>query len=154
MCYVDRSVTMTGLEDLSPDLASTLQRASAAKQRAAALVACEFAISRAGAEHPLVDRTLKTLRAAGVLLPEEKAELDTLAAQLDEDYFALQEAAEEERASTEGYLKVFGQARAVAALACAADEDALRAATEAIYEATATADDKEALLSRILSALQ
>jgi hypothetical protein len=145
---------MTGLEDLSPDLAGKLKRASAANQRAVSLAACEFAVAHAKVEHPLVENALKTLRAGGVLLPEDKVDLDTLAVQLDEDYFALQEAAEEGSASTEEYLKVFGQSRAVAALACAADEDALRAATEAIYEAAATTDDKEALLSRILPVLE
>jgi hypothetical protein len=145
---------MTGLEELSPNLAGKLQRASAAKQRAASLAACEFAIAHAKIEHPLVDKALKNLRAAGILLPGEKAELDALAAQLDEDYFDLQEAAEEGRASTEDYLAAFAKARAVAALSCAGDENALRAATEAIYEAAATTDDKEGLVARIFSVLE
>jgi hypothetical protein len=142
---------MTRLETLSPDVAGKLQRASVANQRAAALAACEFAIARTGIEHPLVEKALKKVRAAGVLTRKEKAELDTLVAQLDEEYFALQEAAEEGRASTEDYVKVFGQARAVAALSFATGEDAFQAATEAIYEAAATTDDKEELSSRILS---
>ncbi|GIW80328.1 MAG: hypothetical protein KatS3mg105_2135 [Gemmatales bacterium] len=45
---------MTRLEALLPDLASKLQRASAAELRAASLAACEFAISHAKVEHPLV----------------------------------------------------------------------------------------------------
>lgn len=145
---------MTRLETLSPDLAGTLQRASAAKQRAASLAASEFAIARAKVEHPLVQRALEKVRRAGVLTPEDKAELDALAGQLDEEYFALQEAAEEGRASTEDYMRMFGQARAVAALAFAGGEDALQAATEAIYEAAATTDDKEELAALIQSALQ
>ena len=145
---------MTGLEDVSPDLAGKLQWASAAKQRAACLAACEFAVGQAKIEHPLVDRALKKLRSAGVLLPAEKDELDALAAQLDEDYFDLQEAAEEGRASTQDYLAVFAKARAVAALSCAGDEDTLRAATEAVYEAAATTDDKEGLVARILAVLE
>lgn len=145
---------MTRLETLSPDLAVKMQRASAAKQRAASLAACEFAISHAKVEHPLVKQALKKVRAAGVLTPKEKAELDALAAQLDEEYFALQEAAEEGQASSEDYMRVFGQARAVAALAFAGGEDAFQAATEAIYEAAATTDDKEELSARILSVLE
>jgi hypothetical protein len=145
---------MTRLETLSPDLAGTLQRASVAKQRAVSLAASEFAISHAKVEHPLVQRALEKVRAAGALTQQEKAELDALAAQLDEEYFALQEAAEEGRASTDDYMRVFGQARAVAALACAGGEDALQAATEAIYEAAATTDDKEELAALIQSALQ
>jgi hypothetical protein len=145
---------MTRLEILSPDVADKLQRASAAKQRAASLAACEFAVAHTRVEHRLVDEALRTLRAAGVLTPNEKAELDALAAQLDEDYFALQEAAEEGQASTEDYLAMFAKARAVAALACAGDENALQAATEAIYEAAATADDKDGLLACILAVLE
>jgi hypothetical protein len=142
------------LETLLPDLAGTLQRASATKPRAASLAALEFVIARAKVEHPLVQKALEKVRAAGVLTPKDKAELNALAAQLDEDYFALQEAAEEGRASTEDYMRLFGQARAVAALSFAGGEDALQAATEAIYEAAATTDDKEELTALIQSALQ
>ena len=145
---------MSRLETMCPKLAAKLELVSAAKQRAATLVACEFAISHAKVEHPLIDKTLKRVRAAGVLTPKEKAELDALAAQLDEEYFALQDAAEEGRASTEDYMRVFGQARAVAALFFAGGEDAFQAATEAIYEAAASTDDKEELSARVLSALE
>lgn len=145
---------MTRLETLSPDLAAKIQRASAAKQRAASLAACEFAISHAKVEHPLVKRALERVRALGVFTPDEKAELEALAAQLDEEYFTLQEAAEEGRASTEDYMRVFSQARAVAALAFAGGEDASQAVTEAIYEAAATTDNKEELSARILSVLE
>lgn len=145
---------MTRLETLSPDLAAKMQRASAIKQRAASLAACEFAISRAKVEHPLVEKALKKMRATGVLAPKEKAELDALAAQLDEEYFALQEAAEEGQARTEDYMRVFGQARAVAALSFAGGDDASQSAAEAIYEAAATTDDKEELSIHILSVLE
>ena len=50
---------MTPLEMLSPDLAAKIQRASAAKQRAASLAACEFAIAHAKVEHPLVKQASK-----------------------------------------------------------------------------------------------
>jgi hypothetical protein len=145
---------VTRLETLSPDLAGKLERASAAKQRAASLAASEFAVARAKVEHPLVEKALTKVRATGVLTPKEKAELDALVARLDEEYFALQEAAEEGRASTEDYMRVFGQARAVAALSFAGGDDPFQAATEAIYEAAATTDDKEDLAALLQSALQ
>jgi hypothetical protein len=50
-------------------------------------------------------------------------------------------------------MRVFGQARAVAALAFAGGEDAFQAATEAVYEAAATTDHKEELTAQILSVL-
>jgi hypothetical protein len=75
------------------------------------------------------------LRPAAVLTPKDKADLAALVTQIDEEYFALQEAAQEGRANTEDYMLVFGQARAVAALTFAGGEDTLQAAAEAIYEA-------------------
>jgi hypothetical protein len=93
------------------------------------------------------------LHAVGVLGPEEKAALQALSAQLDEEYHTLQEAAEEGRASVDDYMKVFGQARAVAALCFTGSEDAYCAATEAIYEAAATTDDRAELSRCILPVL-
>lgn len=145
---------MTRLETLSPELSSALRRASSAKQRAASLVASEFASARAKIEHPLVERALAKMRAGGFLTPKEKAELNALAAELDEEYFALQEAAEEGRVRTEDYMRVFAQARAVVAMVFAAGEDALQAATESVYEAAATTGDKEELIALIRSALR
>jgi hypothetical protein len=145
---------MTRLETISRDLADKLRRASAAKRRAASLAASEFAVVRAKIEHPLVERALEKLRAAAVLTPKDKADLGALVTQIDEEYFALQEAAEEGRANTEDYMRVFGQARAVAALTFAGGEDTLQAAAEAIYEGGATTDDKEELAALIQIALQ
>jgi hypothetical protein len=145
---------MTRLETLSPDLARKLEGASVAKQRAAALAACQFAISHAQVNHPLVKNALQRVRAASVLTPEEKAGLDGLAAQLDEEYLAMQEAADKGRVSTADYMRLFGQARAVAALSFAGGEDAFHAATEAIYEAAATSDDNERFSTLIQSVLK
>jgi hypothetical protein len=145
---------MTRLETLLPKLADKLRRAPAAKQRAASLAASEFAISHARVENPLVEVALEKVRAAGLLTPEEKAEMEALTAQLDEQYFALQEAAEEGQGGAESCLQLFGQARAVASLSFAGDRDAFKAATEAIYEAAATTDDKDELSACILSALE
>src|SRR5688572_14434987 len=85
---------MTRLESLSPDLAAKMQRASVTQRRAACVAACELAISHARVEHPRVEHAMQKLRAGGVFGPKERAELDALAAMLDEKYFALQDAAE------------------------------------------------------------
>jgi hypothetical protein len=129
---------MIGLELLSGDLVDKLRRASTAKQRAASLVASEFAISHSRVEHPLVLKALEKVRRTGVLTPKEKTEVDKLAAQLDEEYFDLQEAAEQGRGSEEEYLRMFAKARAVAAVSFAGNEDAFQGAAESIYEAAAT----------------
>ena len=147
---------MIGLELLSPDLVAKLRLASPDKQRAAALVSCEFAISHARVEHPLVEEALRELHVGTVLIPQRKAKIDALASQIDEEYFDLQEAAQEGRASKEEYLQMFAKARAVAALSFACTEDAFQAATEAIYEAAATIGDtnKRELFALVESALK
>ncbi len=144
---------MTRLETQLPDLANKLRHASSAKQRAASLAASEFAIARTRVEHPIVKRAIEKVRAAGVLTAKEKAELDALVAQLDGEYFDSQEAAEQGNAAADDYLRRFGQARAVAALSFAGNEDALVAATEAIEEAAATTDAKEPLSALVQSVL-
>jgi hypothetical protein len=148
------NLIMIRLETLFPELASKLRRASSAKQRAASFAAAEFAITRARIEHPLVENSLEKARTACIFTSKEKADLDNLAAQLDAKYFALEEASLEGQACTEDYMPIFVQARAVAALSFAGCEDAFQAATEAIYEAATTTDDKEELAAIIQSALQ
>ena len=150
---MERNGSMTRLETLSPYLKDRLQRASAAQQRTASLTACEFAIRRAEVQHPLVEQALVKIRAGSILTSKEKADLDSLVEQLDEEYFALQEAAAEGRASSDAYLRPFGQARAVSALSFAGEEDAFRAASEAIYEASATTDDADELVALVQSVL-
>ena len=142
------------LETLSADLATKLRRASAIKQRRASVAACEMAIAGAMVEHPLVFEALRQLRNGHVFTPHEKAAIDALAAQLDEEYFDLQEAAESDKATTDDYLRAFARARAVAALSFAGS-GATDATDESIYEAAAaTGDDNSELFSRIESALQ
>jgi hypothetical protein len=148
---------MIGLEILSRDLVAKLRGASVAQLRAASLAASEFAIFCAQVDHPLVEKALAKVRTTGVLTPKERTEIDALTRQLDEEYFDLQEAAEEEgRASIEDYLRVFSKARAVAALSFAGNDDAFRGATESIYEAAATirGDDKWELFALVESVLK
>ena len=144
---------MNRLETLIPDLADKLRIASTLKQRASSLAASEYAISHAKFEHPLVEKALEIVRAGGVFTPKYKTEIEALVTRLDERYFELQEAAEEGGLSPDDYLRVFGQARAVAALSFSGNEDAFEAATEAIYEAAASTDDKEELATLIQSVL-
>jgi len=144
---------MTRLDSSAPDLADKLRRASLEKQRAACVMACEFAITQSKLEHPLVEQALDKVRSAGIFTKEEKAELDSLAAQLDEEYFALQEAAEEGRANPEDHMRPFSQSRAITALSIAGGED-ISQVGEAIYEASAAVDEIDEFSARILSLLQ
>jgi hypothetical protein len=145
---------MTRLDSLLPDLALKLQHASPAKQRAAGLLACEFAIAHAKIEHALVASALNKIKTRGVLTVKERVELDAFTARLDREYFDLQRAAEEGEATTEQYLRVFEKARAVAATSFAGRENSLEAATEAICEALATVDDKSELVALVEAALK
>lgn len=145
---------MVRLKALYPDLVDKLRSASDTKQRKAGLAASEFAISHAALEHPLVNRTLEKVRATGILTPKEKVEIDGLAEKFDDEYFAMQEAAEHGQTSSDDYMQSFSKARAVAALSFAGSENAFEAATEAIYEAAATTDDQEELSALIQSVLE
>ncbi|MES2793024.1 MAG: hypothetical protein V4719_25655 [Planctomycetota bacterium] len=145
---------MVRLEALFPDLVDKLRCASDTKQRKAGLAASEFAISHVAFEHTLVKRILEKVRATGILTPKEKAEIDGLAEKFDDEYFAMQDAAEKEQSSSDDYMRSFGKARAVAALSFAGNENAFEAATEAIYEAAATTIDQEELFALIQSVLE
>ena len=145
---------MNRLETLSADLTAKLHRASPEKQRAASLAACELAVAKARVEHSLVNEALRLLRGGNLFTHRKKAELDDLVAQLDQEYFSLQEAADAAGTSTDDYLLVFAKARAVAALSFAGC-GTRGAAAESIYEAAAAVgDDKQELFSLIASALK
>ena len=74
----------TRLQTLSPELAERLRSASASQLRAAGLTACAAAVARAKVGHPLAGEALEDLRRAGTLSTKIRAELDALAARLDD----------------------------------------------------------------------
>jgi hypothetical protein len=145
---------MIRLQTLDPGLVQRLRQASPAKQRAAALAASEFAIEKANVYHAGIEEARKSLRDGGGLSVAQRAELEALLSKLDNEYFDLQCAAEEGRATAEDYLQKFAQARAVSALLFASNDAPFEASTEAIYEAGAAIGDKLPLFSAIESALQ
>lgn len=145
---------MNRLETLAPGLAERLRQASSDKQRAAALAACEFAIDKANLQHVGIQEACKTLRKGDSLSSSQQSEVETLVANLDNEYFDLQDAAEEGRATTEEYMRKFVQARAVSALLFASKSDPLEASTEAVYEAAIVVEDREPLFSAVESALR
>jgi hypothetical protein len=144
---------MNRLDALSPELARQLRHASAALQSAVAVAACEYAIACARVRHPIVDEALGKLREGRVLRSSTKADLNALVETLDEQYFKLQDAAEDGLASNYASQQVFGQVRAVAALVSAFNADHCEASMEAVYEAAAVTDQSESLLSQIGSML-
>ena len=144
---------MHRLEALSSDIAAKWRHASEEKQRAASLLATEHAIAKSGVKNPLVDQSLRQLRAGHLFSPQEKSQIDILAMQLDEQYFNLQEAAEFGEIPNVEYLKVFAKARAVSALLFAGSGGS-DATADSIYEAAAAAgEDNSYLLSLVESSL-
>jgi len=140
---------MTRLESFAPELAVKLRRASSSEQRAATLAACEFAVAHAFVDHDVIHKVLEHLRTSRSLEPETKAEVKTLVERLDNEYFDLRVAAEGGWTTGAECICVFAQARAVAALSYAGDEDAVNA----IYEAAFTVDDKNELFVLVDSVL-
>ena len=145
--------TVLRLESVSTSLVTALRHAAEIRQRAACLVACEFAVVQTGISSSTVQRALQLLRALKPIPAELKQGLDVLTQQLDDKYFDFQEAAEDGNVSEDEWKQVFSQARAASALAFASGENAFDAASEAIYEAAATVDEPNELLSIVLKTL-
>jgi hypothetical protein len=137
------------LEILSIELTEKLRQATVTEQRAVGQAAVDFAVSRVKVEDSIVSESLVTLRTGNSLSPEKKAQLESTIARLDQEYFDLQQAVEEGQAFEVEYLRVFGQARAVAALLCAFKDDPFEAATEAVYEAAAITDEPYLLFTAV-----
>lgn len=140
---------MSRLEVLSAELEVMLHEAPEARQRAAALEACEFAITQAQLKHQLIDKAMEDLRYGHTIPSNERAALQALATQLDDEYLDLQDEFEKGRASESDYMRAFGQARAASAVSSAISDQAFEAAAEAIYEAAATVDDSKTLFAAI-----
>jgi uncharacterized protein YigA (DUF484 family) len=144
---------MMRLETVAKELAAKLRLATPTQQRAASLVACQFALQAAPIEASIVSEALEQLRQQGELSQQRIAELSDLVAQLDEKYFDLQDKAKDNASLQAEMLRLFGQARAVSALSFAGGRDALAAAMEAIYEASATVDADSKIYEAVLLAL-
>jgi hypothetical protein len=144
---------MMRLETVARDLSEKLRIASPAQQQAASFAACQLALQAASVEAPIVLESLEHLRQHGTLSIQRVAELNDLAEQLDSKYFDLQDQAEINPDLQADALRLFGQARAIAAVAFAGGEDALTAVMEAIYEASVTVDDGGRVFDTALAAL-
>jgi hypothetical protein len=139
-----RETTMTRFENRFPELAAELHRAPVEKQRAACQVACEYAVTQAKIDHPLVTEARGKMRAGETISYEHRRCLESLIEQLDNEYFDLAVAFDEGNASVSDYQKPFAKARAVSSVLRAFDADPYNAASEAIYEADAVTDEDDA----------
>src|ERR1019366_4676665 len=118
---------MIRLRTLAPRVADALEKSSAARQRAAAAAACQFAVLQTGVRDPIVQQALHSLLTTGGLEPTLRAGIEALVARLDNAYFDLQEAADGRLPGDDDSLRLFGQARAVAAILFASGSDPFEA---------------------------
>ncbi len=141
------------LELVAPDLSAQLRESDDASRRAAALAACHLALSRNHLAEPLVGEALAALEAGSGGGSQLKESLWRVVEKFDTDYFDLQDAADEGKATEPEYVAAFRKARAANALHCALSRSSFEAATESIYEANAAVEDLDALRAVIQDAL-
>ena len=132
------------LESALPGLSARLDRASSEQQRAAALAAARMATMRAGLADLRIEAANQAVGTDRFGNSPERDAIEALLEELDNAAWILQEAAGG-GASNPVYLLAFRKARAAGALWSAMDEDPLRAAIEAIYEAHHAIADADAL---------
>ena len=141
------------LETVDKNLVEKLKVASEEQRRSAVKVACELVFQACPVDVPIVIESLRQLCLGNKLTTEQVSRLDDLAAQLDEQYFDLQDSMGEGQSSDVKVLQLFSQARAVSALSLAGGEDSLMAAAEAIYEASSAVDDGSHIFRSVLLVL-
>jgi len=132
---------MKRLESSEIHLAQKMKVVSEEKRRRAVRVACEIAVQICPVDLPVVEESLRQLLSGYQLSIEQVSKLECLVAQLDEEYFNLQDIQNEDMQLNPQALHFFSQARAVSALACAGGDDSIESATEAIYEAASAIED-------------
>jgi len=142
------------LDSIAEGLANSFRQASELHQRRAASAAALIAASRAGLRGTEVDAALEILRRGGNNGTAVRQRLETLAADLDDQYLRLGEEADEEsgQVSPEALL-LFRKARAAAALAFALSPDPEQL-HEAVYEAIIASEDREETIRSADMALQ
>jgi hypothetical protein len=147
-------VTENRLELIAPDLSARLFKATEQERRQAALLACEFALSRNPVDSTVIRQGMATLRAGGSGDATLRKALQELTEKLDAEYFDLQEAADRGQTDSGSFLNAFRRARAANAVLSALNRNSLEAATESIYEAHAASEDIESLRTAVFKALE
>jgi len=129
-------MSVSRLDTFAREVAASLQKAPPALQLRVSEFAANWAVARTGLAHP-------SLKAGSA------NDIAELVAELDEQYFALSEERDEERASTEEVVEAFGRARAANAVEFMRRGEP----AEAIYEAATAAEDWSELRAAVLSQL-
>ena len=136
------------LNIVSEELVTQLSNCSVEKQRFLSLLVCKAVLKLNHVENMSVESAVNFLEKNHFLTNQQRNELDHLVAELDNQYFELQENPANEDSEVRTLL-YFGQARAISALSFAGMEDAFIAVSEAIYEALKSIDDRDVILTLV-----
>lgn len=149
----DGAMTNRGwrLDAKAPAMADAFRNATLEKQKLAALAACESIVPIVGLDaNDEVSSALRALR-AGASEPTVRERLATLSERFDDEYFVLEEDANED-AKAEA-RRFFAKARGASAIVFALSADTTQL-HEAIYEAlSALADDPARVVRAVEQAL-
>ena len=129
------------LQQIAPDLVRLLHRTKPALLRAIRTAICDAVIRRVGLDDPTIHEALGVLSGSDDAPPALRTATEARVEQLDLEYFELQEAADDGRATRDDVLNAFSRARAAAAVATAICGNDAETTGETIYEAAATTDD-------------
>ena len=132
------------LDTIAPSLALKLVALSKEDQRAVALSACQIVADDLKINNPIIALAVDGL-SQGIALPTHvRRDLDTIAAEYDDSYFANQD----EGKSADALIH-FSKARLFSALSFAGIEDAQIGSIEAIYESAMAVDNQTLFLDKV-----
>ena len=148
--------TLEFLRQTAGELASQIEAAGAEQLRRVSSAIAHAAVERSGLSHPVITEALQHLNLSAQPRSELRARVQSLAKQLDADYFDLKQPYEEREDTGKrepAVVAAFARARAASAVAAALGDLARTAAAETAYEALAADDDSVYLTSVAQSAL-
>jgi hypothetical protein len=134
------------LDSVAPQVANRFRLAASNARRQATLLACEHCVAATGLSGADVERALEVLRSAALPSPGLRHRLEALAAELDEEYFRIDE--DDAPGRKPEALRAFSKARAASALAFSLTENDA-CLHEAIYEAIAAIETPAPLVSLV-----
>lgn len=144
---------MIRLETTQKRIVQLLKIADESRCRAAAAIACRFALREAPVPDPAVQQGLARISAGEPSTAQEGSELASIVARLDDEYFALQQRQEDDPRLEKAMLAAFSRARAASAVQFAGAGDAFVAAAEGIYEASCALEDSAGMFDAVIREL-
>jgi hypothetical protein len=131
----------TRLTTIAPDLAEELEQRPPDELRQIAERVAEAAIASTRISDERAQSALTALRSGSFGDTEARASIKSLADELDEIAWDIQDRVEAGDADEDDYLAAFRRARAAMSLWFALDSDQMVAALESVYEARTALDD-------------